>query len=124
MNLIILNNNFWHVGVDLTKEEKLQLINKKKEINHAGTRLAVCPFNEEQNKEALHSMAHSQNRVLEGKIGVDGKELSLTETPEVNGYSFVKTPSPMPGIISISYFFVVSFHSTMLMSQKFASIIN
>lgn len=85
------------VGVDLTKEEKLELINKKKEINHAGTRLTICPFDEAQNKEALQTIAHLQNRVLEGKIGVDGKELSLTDTPEVNGYGFVKTPSPMPG---------------------------
>ena len=85
--------------MDLTKEEKLELINKKKEINHAGTRLAVCPFNEEQNKETLQTIAHSQNRVLEGKIGVDGKELLQMDTPEVDGYGFVKTPSPIPGII-------------------------
>ena len=35
---------------------------------------------------------------MEGKIGVDGKEVTSIETPKVNGYSFVKTPSPAPGV--------------------------
>lgn len=78
------------------------MIKKKKEINYGATRFKSCPFNEEQNKETLQSLAHSQNRALEGKIGIDGKELSLLDTPQVNGYSFVKTPSPMPGIILFS----------------------
>lgn len=85
------------LGVDYTKEEKLEMIKRKKEINHTATRLISCPFNEEQNKETLQCLAHSQNRALEGKIGVDGKELALSDTPQVNGYNFVKTPSPMPG---------------------------
>lgn len=70
---------------------------KKKEINFTGTRFHECPFNEEQNKETIQTLAQSQSRVLDGKIGIDGKELSL-DAPEMNGYGFVKTPSPMPGI--------------------------
>ncbi len=74
------------------------MLKKKKEINYSATRLVECPFNEEQNKETIQSLAQLQVRSLEGKIGVDGKELSLSETPNVNGYGFVKTPSPMPGM--------------------------
>jgi protein DGCR14 len=43
-------------------------------------------------------LAQSQAQSLEGKIGVDGKELIHVETPKVNGFSCVKTPSPAPGM--------------------------
>ena len=36
------------------------------------------------------------SKAPEGKIGLDGKEIEK-ETPKVNGFSFVKTPSPSPG---------------------------
>lgn len=85
------------VGVDLTREEKLLMLKKKKEINFTGTRFQENPFDEEQNKETIQTLAQSQVRSLDGKIGIDGKELS-SDSPEVNGYGFVKTPSPMPGI--------------------------
>lgn len=84
------------------------MIKKKKEINYKATRLAECPFNEQENKEAIQTLAHCQARVMDGKIGVDGKELSMTDTPNINGYNFVKTPSPMPGnsknIYILTYF--------------------
>lgn len=35
--------------------------------------------------------------VLQGKVGVDGKEMMPLATPKVNGYGFVATPSPAPG---------------------------
>lgn len=37
------------------------------------------------------------SQVLDGKIGVDGKEIVLSQTPKIGGWSFVKTPSPHPG---------------------------
>lgn len=33
----------------------------------------------------------------QGKVGPDGKELIPQESPKVNGYGFVATPSPAPG---------------------------
>lgn len=33
----------------------------------------------------------------QGKVGPDGKELIPQESPKVNGYGFVATPSPVPG---------------------------
>lgn len=85
-------------GVDLSDSEKIELAHKKQEINHSSTRLAKCPFDETQNKETIQGLAISQSRVHEGKIGVDGKELTFSDTPKVNGFSFVKTPSPAPGV--------------------------
>uniref|UniRef100_A0A023F174 Putative nuclear protein es2 n=1 Tax=Triatoma infestans TaxID=30076 RepID=A0A023F174_TRIIF len=84
-------------GVDLTPEEKVEMAKRKQEIVHSNTRLKVNPFDEIENKERIQDMAHSQAKSLDGKIGVDGKEL-VTETPKVNGFSFVNTPSPAPGV--------------------------
>lgn len=85
-------------GVELSESEKIEHLNKKQEINHSNTRLAKCPFDENQNKETIQGLAITQSRTLEGKIGVDGKELTFSDTPKVNGFSFVKTPSPAPGV--------------------------
>ncbi|KAK9500430.1 hypothetical protein O3M35_001696 [Rhynocoris fuscipes] len=84
-------------GVDLTPEEKVEMAKSKQEIVYSNTRLKVNPFDETENKERIQDMAHSQAKSLDGKIGVDGKEL-VTETPKINGFSFVKTPSPAPGV--------------------------
>lgn len=35
--------------------------------------------------------------MLDGKIGVDGKEL-VTGSPKINGFSLIRTPSPCPGV--------------------------
>ena len=35
-----------------------------------------------------------------GKIGHDGKELMPEQSPQVNGYGFVATPSPAPGMFT------------------------
>lgn len=40
----------------------------------------------------------------QGKVGPDGKELIPQESPKVNGYGFVTTPSPAPGK---SFFFLI-----------------
>ncbi|XP_067014653.2 splicing factor ESS-2 homolog [Anabrus simplex] len=85
-------------GVSLTPEEKVEMASRRQSIAHCNTRLTQNPFDERQNKETIHQLAQSQAHNLEGKIGVDGKELTLSSTPKVNGYSFVKTPSPAPGV--------------------------
>lgn len=84
-------------GVDLTVEEKNEMMRKKHEIVHENTRLTKNPFDEQQNKDVIHELAMNQARTQEGKIGVDGKIVTCVETPKVNGFSFVRTPSPMPG---------------------------
>lgn len=83
-------------GVALTPEQQIEMNKKRQEVVHANTRLKENPFNELQSKETINELAKTQAKVLDGKIGVDGKELHK-ETPNIGGWSFVKTPSPRPG---------------------------
>lgn len=84
-------------GVSLTPEEKVESAKRRKEIVHSNTRLKVNPFDENENKERILDLAQNQVRCLDGKIGVDGKVV-VPSTPKINGFSFVKTPSPAPGV--------------------------
>ncbi|KAF5279771.1 hypothetical protein FQR65_LT15270 [Abscondita terminalis] len=85
-------------GVGLTPEEQIEMSKRRQEVVHANTRLQTNPFNEDQSKETINELAKSQAKILDGKIGVDGKELMPPEVPAVNGFSFVRTPSPRPGV--------------------------
>lgn len=85
-------------GVDPTQEELIEMNKKRQEIDHCNTRLTQNPFNETQSKETICELAKTQAKVLDGKIGVDGKEL-VQDTPKVNGFSFVRSPSPYPGVM-------------------------
>lgn len=69
----------------------------KGEILHSNTRFNCCPFDETQSKERIQGLAQQQVKVLDGKIGVDGKEV-VGGTPQIGGYTFVRTPSPAPGV--------------------------
>lgn len=84
-------------GVDLTPEEEVEIAKKKKEIVHSNTRLKTNPFDEVENKERISDLAQCQAKSFDGKIGVDGKVVVAT-TPRINGFRFIKTPSPAPGI--------------------------
>lgn len=84
----------------MTPEEEVEMANRRRVIVHSNTHFTRNPFDEQQNRETIHLLAQSQAQTLEGKIGVDGKELIHAETPNVNGFSFVKTPSPAPGMYS------------------------
>lgn len=84
----------------MTPEEEVEMASQRRVVMHSNTRLTRNPFDEQQNRETIHLLAQSQAQALEGKIGVDGKELIHTETPRVNGFSFVETPSPAPGMYS------------------------
>ncbi|XP_063923443.1 splicing factor ESS-2 homolog [Zophobas morio] len=85
-------------GVPLTQEQEIELNKKKQEVVHANTRLTINPFNENQSKEAINELAKTQAKVLDGKIGVDGKELMKSDSPKIRGFGFIKTPSPHPGV--------------------------
>lgn len=85
-------------GVDFTDAEADAAKRKQREIVPVHTRYQKAPFNEQANRQAILETAQIQARQKEGKIGIDGKELLPADTPTVNGYGFVKTPSPMPGV--------------------------
>ncbi|KAG8178073.1 hypothetical protein JTE90_007058 [Oedothorax gibbosus] len=84
-------------GVEFTAEERLHQENRK-EISHGNTRFEAPPFDEEANQEAIAEAASLQAKMKEGRVGIDGKELVPGESPNVNGYGFVGTPLPVPGV--------------------------
>ncbi|XP_053661259.1 splicing factor ESS-2 homolog [Anopheles marshallii] len=87
-------------GVELTKEEQLEMAKRKQEINHSSTRLHYNPFNEQNSRQAIVEAAKTQAKHLPEKIGVDGRvvDQSAGDTPQVRGFGFVKSPSPCPGV--------------------------
>uniref|UniRef100_A0A182Q9G4 DGCR14 n=1 Tax=Anopheles farauti TaxID=69004 RepID=A0A182Q9G4_9DIPT len=87
-------------GVELTKEEQLEMAKRKQEINHGSTRLHHNPFNEQDSRQAIVEAAKTQAKHLPEKIGVDGRvvDQSTDGTPQVRGFGFVKSPSPCPGV--------------------------
>ena len=70
---------------------------KNREILHKNTRFQITPFDEQQSQRTIHEAASVQALYMQGKIGVDGKEILPQESPKVNGYGFTATPSPAPG---------------------------
>ncbi|XP_070573793.1 splicing factor ESS-2 homolog [Ptychodera flava] len=77
--------------------EKIIQEKKPREIVHENTKFGVSPFNLTQQKDTLARAAAAKAAIWRGKIGPDGKKIMAKETPNVNGYSFVATPSPAPG---------------------------
>lgn len=47
-------------GVDLMKEEKLEMAKQKQEIDYSNTRLTNNPFDEQQSKETITELAKAQ----------------------------------------------------------------
>ncbi|XP_029831338.2 splicing factor ESS-2 homolog [Ixodes scapularis] len=84
-------------GVPLTEEERRER-GPGRAIAHEHTRLERAPFDERVNRETLAQAAGVQAKALEGKVGVDGRELQGQESPKVGGFGFVATPSPAPGV--------------------------
>ena len=64
---------------------------------HGNTRFTQYPWNQNRNKSLIKEAASAKAVINHGKIGHDGKEILPAESPRVNGYGFVATPSPVPG---------------------------
>lgn len=85
-------------GVEESIKEKIEGKNvKRQEVIHVNTRLRQNPHPENTCSEQLAMATATHNAAQRGKIGVDGHLQKPTETPKVNGYGFVGTPSPAPG---------------------------
>lgn len=86
-------------GEDYSAAELVDLKKKKpRKIIHENTRFHMNPWNAQKNKEVLKQAASDKALMHSGKIGHDGKEVDTGMTPKVNGYGFVATPSPAPGV--------------------------
>lgn len=85
-------------GWQLTKDEQIEMAKNKQEIVRTNTRLQFNPFDESQNKQFIHDAAKATAKNLGDKVGFDGNTIEVGQTPQVRGFSFVKDPSPMPGV--------------------------
>jgi len=85
-------------GAPLSQNAQIELAKKKKrEVLLENTRFDGNPFKETLSSAAMVEASMVQQSKKEGKVGVDGKDLGK-ESPKVNGYNFVRDPSPAPGV--------------------------
>lgn len=47
-------------NVELTKAEKIEMVNKKQEINYANTRFSHTPFDDRRSQETINDAAKAQ----------------------------------------------------------------
>ncbi|KAK4014908.1 hypothetical protein OUZ56_027421 [Daphnia magna] len=85
-------------GAPYTLEERVKYALDKDHIQHCNTHYQSNPFDESRNREALHKAAQLQTNTRQGHVDVDGKEIKSNAPPTVNGFEFMKTPSPVPGV--------------------------
>ncbi|KAG8455896.1 hypothetical protein GDO86_001913 [Hymenochirus boettgeri] len=74
------------------------IFKKPQEVLHRNTRFQKDPFSQALSKTQLQQAAALNAQYKQGKVGPDGKELIPQESPKVNGFGFVATPSPAPGV--------------------------
>lgn len=85
-------------GIEYNATEKMDEVKKEREIKHSNTRFDGTPFAVGTHKNTMANAVAQQASKQQGKIGPDGKELVVNQGPSVNGYGFVATPSPAPGV--------------------------
>ncbi|KAK7499042.1 hypothetical protein BaRGS_00009589, partial [Batillaria attramentaria] len=84
-------------GVEYSAKELIEIKKHKgRAVKHENTHFKENPFGS-QNKEVLQKAAVHKALVLQGKIGHDGRELTIGQSPQVNGFTLLATPSPAPG---------------------------
>lgn len=95
-----VHNSIMYVpeGAPLSMEERVKLTLDKEHICHSNTHFTTNPFDESRNREAVRQAAQLQSNTREGHVDVDGKEIKSATGPNVNGFSFMATPSPAPGV--------------------------
>ena len=86
-------------GVPLDINEQINDKSKEeKEICHKNTRFQGNPFDLNSSKATLIEAMRDNSAVRKkmGKVGIDGK--LQDDSPKVQGYGFIATPSPAPGV--------------------------
>ncbi|CAF2966651.1 unnamed protein product [Rotaria sp. Silwood2] len=87
-------------GAKLTAAEKIEQAKHVRSIHHKNTRLEVDSM--AVSTTTSNSLSHTStparpNALIRPQIDIDGREIKRLESPQVSGYGFVVTPSPMPG---------------------------
>ncbi len=80
-------------GVERSAVESIQGSNLTRKIIHPNTRLP-----EQFIQKYRHSSNFETKKPVQDKVGVDGKVLTVDESPKVNGYGFLSTPQIKPGM--------------------------
>ena len=86
-------------GLERSTLEQISEPDKRREVVHSNTRLSGAFL------RRLHGAAREMGAgegegggISRDKVGVDGKVLDPTASPQVNGYGFVATPQIQPGM--------------------------
>lgn len=80
-------------------EDDDKLFKKPLEIVHTNTRFQRDPFKDALDRSKLVEAAAENAKFIVGeKVGHDGKAILPQASPSVNGYGFLATPSPAPGV--------------------------
>lgn len=85
------------------------LFKKPYQIEHSNTRFQKDPFKDALDRTKLVEAASENAKFHVGeRVGHDGKAILPEASPSVNGFGFVGTPSPAPGlsIFCLFYMFV------------------
>ncbi|KAL8594450.1 hypothetical protein ACOMHN_018158 [Nucella lapillus] len=86
-------------GEEYTAKELIEMRKHgAKNVIHQNTRFTRNPFGRTGGKELLQKAAVHKAMVNQGKIGHDGRELLAAQTPQVNGFKLMGSPSPAPGV--------------------------
>ncbi|CAF2066089.1 unnamed protein product [Rotaria magnacalcarata] len=86
-------------GAKLTAAEKIEQAKHVRSIHHTNTRFETDPFTitTATNSASRTTTPARPNALIRPQIDIDGREIKRVATPQVGGYGFVVTPSPMPG---------------------------
>ncbi|XP_038056598.1 splicing factor ESS-2 homolog [Patiria miniata] len=85
-------------GLEETPEEQIFKKPKVQQVVHKNTHFQGNPFIVKAGQSStLAKSAAAKASMKTGRVGHDGKEINSSDTPRVNGFSFVGTPSPVPG---------------------------
>lgn len=104
-------------GLERSALEKVMDPSKKREVVHSNTRLSSSFVRKMHN--ALKDTAEGEGKGSKDKVGVDGKILDPSCSPQVNGYGFVATPQIQPGTCVVTcYIYVCVLHTSILLFRS------
>ena len=95
-------------GIEYSPAELLKR-GKGREIKKSNTRLSRAFLNTMATAGSVSDaecVQERQKQLQKEKIGIDGKQLGVSESPKVQGYGFVATPQIHPGWYSLSVLYV------------------
>ncbi|CAL8068563.1 unnamed protein product [Orchesella dallaii] len=90
-------------GAPYTSKEMAEIARKQTEVQFPNTRFLHTPFKVaskigESDRLGGVKPLNLIHGITAGKVGIGGKEIIDGQTPSVNGFKYVRTPSPTPGI--------------------------